>query len=73
MTGYPYVDRAILDALDQGCTGKTRVLAQAYRTLRAAGRPIVHETVYAARVGLLQAGDIVRDGRQYQARNGGVA
>jgi hypothetical protein len=68
-----HVDRAILDALDQGCTGKTRALAQAYRTLRAAGRPVVHEAVYAAWVGLLQTGDIVRDGRQYRARNGGAA
>lgn len=68
-----HVDRAILDALDQGCTGKTRALAQAYRTLRNAGWVVTQDSVYAAWVGLLQTGAIVRDGRQYRTRDGGAA
>lgn len=68
-----HVDRAILDALDQGCTGKTRALAQAYRTLRNAGWVVTQDSVYAAWVGLLQMGAIVRDGRHYRTQNGGAA
>jgi hypothetical protein len=65
-----HVDRAILDALDRGCTGKTRALAQAYRTLRNAGWVVTRDSVYAAWVGLLQMGAIIRDGRQYLAKTG---
>ena len=68
-----HVDRAILDALDQGCTGKTRALAQAYRTLRNAGWVVTQDSVYAAWVGLLQTGRIIREGRQYRVKNGGAA
>jgi hypothetical protein len=68
-----HVDRAILDALDQGCTGKTRALAQAYRTLRNAGWVVTQDSVYAAWVGLLQTGSIIREGRQYRSRDGGAA
>ena len=68
-----HVHRAILDALDQGCTGKTRALAQAYRTLRNAGWVVTQDSVYAAWVGLLQMGAIIHDGRQYRVQNGGEA
>lgn len=73
MSGYPYARDAIQQALQEGCTGKTRALAQAYRTLRNAGWVVTQDSVCAAWVGLLQMGAIIHDGRQYRARNGGAA
>jgi hypothetical protein len=73
MSGYPYARDAILDALDQGCTGKTRALAQAYRALRVARHYVSREALEWTWTQMEREGAIVRDGRQYRTPDGGAA
>lgn len=68
-----HVDRAILDALDRGCTGKTRALAQAYRALRVTHHYTPREALEWTWAQMEREGTIVRDGRQYRMQNGGAA
>ena len=73
MTGYPYARDAIQQALQEGCTGKTRALAQAYRALRMARHYTPREALEWTWKQMEREGAIVRDGRQYRVQNGGAA
>jgi hypothetical protein len=64
---------AIIQALAQGCTGKTRALAQAYRALRMARHYVSREALEWDWQQMEREGIIVRDGRQYLVQNGGAA
>ena len=72
MSGYPYARDAIQQALQEGCTGKTRAIAQAYRALRVARHYVSREALEWDWQQMEREGAIVRDGRQYRARNGGA-
>ena len=73
MTGYPYARDAIQQALQEGCTGKTCALAQAYRALRVAHHYTPREDLERAWKQMEREGVIIRDGRQYRVQNGGAA
>jgi len=59
---------AILDTLEEGCTGKTRALAQAYRYLRQAHHYTSREVLDATWRLMEREGAIVREGREYRVR-----
>ncbi len=64
----PYARDAIQQALEEGCTGKTRALAQAYRALRMAHHYTTRETLDATWALMECEGTIVREGREYRMR-----
>lgn len=64
---------AIKQALDQGCTSKSRALAQARAILREAGAWYPQHDIEHAWSIMLQDGRIIRDGRRYRTRDGGAA
>lgn len=64
----PYTRDAIQQALEEGCTGKTRALAQAYRALRMAHHYTSRETLDATWALMECDGTIVREGREYRVR-----
>ncbi len=64
----PYTRDAIQQALEEGCTGKTRALAQAYRALRMAHHYTTRETLDATWALMECEGTIVREGREYRVR-----
>ena len=64
----PYARDAIQQALEEGCTGKTRALAQAYRALRMAHHYTSRETLDATWALMEREGTIVREGREYRVR-----
>ena len=68
-----HVDRAILDALDQGCTGKTRALAQAYRALRVARHYTPREDLAWTWAQMEREGRIEKRGRTWHVVESEVA
>jgi hypothetical protein len=63
-----YASDAIQQALEEGCTTKTRALAQAYRSLRVARHYTTRETLDAIWAVMEREGSIVREGREYRMR-----
>jgi hypothetical protein len=63
---------AIIQALAQGCTGKTRALAQARNILREVGAWYPQHDLEDAWSIMLQDGRIIREGREYLAKIGGA-
>lgn len=61
-----YASDAIQQALEQGCTGKVRALAQAYRSLRQTGHYTPRESLDATWALMEREGAIVREGREYR-------
>ncbi len=62
----PYTRDAIQQALDEGCTTKTRALAQAYRALRQTHHYTTREALDATWALMEREGAIVREGREYR-------
>ena len=63
-----YASDAIQQALEEGCTTKTRALAQAYRSLRQTGHYTPRESLDATWALMEREGAIVREGREYRMR-----
>jgi hypothetical protein len=63
---------AIQQALEEGCTDKTRALAQAYRALLVAHHYTSPEALEWTWTQMEREGIIIRDGRQYRMQNGGA-
>ena len=59
------VERALLSALAQGLTSKTKASLEAYRALRETGGWVPRETVDLAWARLVREGRIARTGRTW--------
>ena len=68
MIATPYARDAIQQALEQGCTGKTKALAQAYRALRMTHHYTSRDTLEWTWRQMEREGSIVREGREYRMR-----
>lgn len=68
MIATPYTRDAIQQALEEGCTGKTRALAQAYRALRMTHHYTSRDALEWTWRQMEREGTIVREGREYRMR-----